>query len=189
MLKILIKGGEFWDEKKQEFIRFKDTPLCLEHSLVSVSKWEAKYHKPFITNNKNDVKTNEEVLEYVKCMTLTQNVDENVYYGLSVKDLKDIREYIDDPMTATTITTLDDKQQSNTRQKPITSEVIYSWMIALNIPVEFQKWHLNRLLMLIRVCNINNSGGKPNRKMSKREIASRNAAINAARRKKFGTSG
>ena len=187
MLKIFVKGSEYWNERTQEFIDVKDTTLNLEHSLVSISKWEAKHHKPFITNRKEDDKTQEEIIDYIKCMTLNQNIDDSVYLGISRKNLEEIRDYIDDPMTATTITTFDDNKRSS--NKPVTSEVIYSWMISLNIPVEFQKWHINRLLTLIKVCNINNNPSSNKRKISKQEIISRNAALNAARKKKFNTTG
>jgi len=182
MLQIDILGKELWDEKKQEFVYSKDQTLSLEHSLVSISKWEAKWHKPFINNDK---KTHEEILDYIRCMTATQNVDPNIYNFLTDKNIKDVNEYISDSMTATWFTERNDIPKK-TPTEHITSELIYYWMIALEVPFECQRWHLNRLLTLIRICNIKN---KPAKKHSNREILSKNAALNAARRKELGTSG
>ena len=136
--------------------------------------------KPFLSK---EAKTVEETLDYIKCMTITQNVDPNVYNSLTSNNIRDINKYIDNPMTATTFS---NTKNYNTNKEIVTAELIYYWMIALNIPMECQKWHLNRLLTLIRVCNIKNS---PPEKMSRRDLMSRNAALNAARRKKFNTKG
>lgn len=181
MLRIVVPlSPEGWDEKKQEFVEPKVQVLQLEHSLVSLSKWESKWCKPFLTK---DEKTYEETIDYIKFMTLTQNVKPEVYDYISQENMRDINAYIDAPMTATTFS--EDKNGKRSREI-VTSELIYYWMIALNIPFECQKWHLNRLLTLIRVCNIKNT---PPKKMSKRELASRNAALNAARRKQLNTKG
>lgn len=181
MLRIEIPiNPEGWDEKRQEFVKPKTQILQLEHSLVSLSKWESKWCKPFFSNEE---KSYEEVLDYIKCMTITQNVDPEVYNHLTESNITDINNYINAPMTATTFT--NNKGHGNNREI-ITSELVYYWMIALNIPVEFQKWHINRLLTLIRVCEIKNS---PQKKMSKNEIMSRNAALNEARRKKLNSRG
>lgn len=181
MLRIEIPiNPEGWDEKRQEFVKPKTQILQLEHSLVSLSKWESKWCKPFFSNEE---KSYEEVLDYIKCMTITQNVDPEVYNHLTESNITDINNYINAPMTATTFT--NDKGHGNNREI-ITSELVYYWMIALNVPVEFQKWHINRLLTLIRVCEIKNS---PQKKMSKNEIMSRNAALNEARRKKLNSRG
>ena len=158
----------------------KEQTLRLEHSLVSLSKWESKWHRPFLSTKD---KTNEEILDYVKCMTLTQGVKDEVYTRLSHENLRDIKDYIDNPMTATII--YEDKSQSSNKE-PITAELIYYWMIAHQIPSEYRKWHLNQLLTLIRICNIKNA---PPKKQSKKAIASRQAALNAARKKKFNTRG
>lgn len=180
MLRIEIPiSPEGWDEKKEEFVIPKTQVLQLEHSLVSLSKWESKWCKPFFSNEE---KTYEEVLDYIKCMTLTQNVKSETYEHLTDKNVIDINNYINSPMTATTFS---NKVGGNNREV-ITSELIYYWMIKLNIPVEFQKWHINRLLTLIRVCEIKET---PPKKMSRGEIMSRNAALNEARRKKLNTRG
>ena len=180
MLPITIPATELYDEYNQIFINVKEQTLHLEHSLVSLSKWESKWHKPFLVKTK---KTFEETIDYVRCMTITQNVNSEVYKCLTNENIQSINEYIEDPMTATWFSK-DRKTKSNGEQ--ITSELIYYWMISLNIPFECQKWHLNRLLTLIQVCDEKN---KPPKKMSKKEIMSRNAALNAARRKKMNTKG
>ena len=181
MLQILVPvKPEEWDEKNQKFIAAKEQVLQLEHSLVSLSKWEAKWRKAFLST-KN--KTREEVLDYIKCMTITQNVKPEVYDCLTSANIAQVEEYIDAPMTATTIS--EDKNGKKSREI-VTSELIYYWMISLNIPFECQKWHLNRLLTLIRVCDIKNS---PPKKRSKKDIMSSNAKLNAARRKKMGSRG
>lgn len=180
MLHITIPATEKWDELKEEFIYSKEQKLQLEHSLVSISKWESKWNKSFLyTRNKTD----DEILDYVKCMTITQNVDPEIYKNLTVYNFEQINGYINAPMTATHFSEDSTGKKNNER---ITSELIYYWMIALNIPFECQKWHINRLLTLIRVCNIKN---QPPKKRSRREIMSRNAALNAARKKQLNTKG
>lgn len=180
MLRITIPAVEQWDEIKQEFVFTKEQTLSLEHSLVSLSKWESKWCKVFLTK---DNKTSEETLDYIKFMTLTQNVDSEVYNYLTNGNISEINEYIEAPMTATYFS---DEKTGKTSREQITAELIYYWMIALNIPFECQKWHLNRLLTLIKVCNIKN---QPPKKRSKKDIMSRNAALNAARKKQLNTKG
>lgn len=180
-LVIKVPEKELFDEVKQEFIYVPETTLKLEHSLVSISKWESKWKKPFISKEN---KTQEETIDYIKCMTISQNVDENVYRCLSNHDVQMINDYIADPMTATWFSD-DTKKKQNSRV--ITSELIYYWMIALNIPVEFQKWHLNRLITLIEVCSEESS--QENKKMTKRELLQRNKKINDARKAALHTRG
>ncbi len=180
MLYITIPSCEMYDESTEEFVYAKEQTLQLEHSLVSLSKWESKWCKPFLS--KQD-KTMEETIDYVRCMTVNQVSDPTVYSRLTLDNLNSINEYIGSPMTATTFS---NTPKGGSSGEQVTSELIYYWMIALNIPFECQKWHLNRLLTLIRVCEVKN---QPPKKMSKREIMSRNAALNAARRKKLGTKG
>lgn len=180
MLTITIPATEEFDEIKGEFLYTKEQTLQLEHSLISISKWESKWCKPFLS--KND-KTAEEIIDYIKCMTLNTNVGDDVYRCLTQANLDKINKYIEAPMTATCF--YEDKNGKSNREV-ITSELIYYWMIALQIPFECQKWHLNRLLTLVRVCNIKNA---PPKKMSKREIMSRNAKLNAARRQQLNTKG
>jgi hypothetical protein len=179
MLKITIPSIEQYDELTETFSTTKEQSLQLEHSLVSISKWESKWLKPFLSKGP---KTIEENIDYIKCMTMTQNIDESVYSFITNDILKQVQQYIDSEMTATTIS----KSKGGTNREVITSELIYYWMIALTIPFECQKWHLNRLLTLINVCNIKNA---PPKKMSKKEIMSQNASINAARKKSLNTKG
>jgi hypothetical protein len=180
MLQIVIPDAELWNEQTQEFIPLKGQTLQLEHSLVSLTKWESKWHKPFLSKEE---KSEEETIDYIRCMTLTQNVNPDVYYRLTKQNMAEISAYIEAPMTATHFS--EDKNGRGSREI-VTSELIYYWMIALNVPFECQKWHLNRLLTLIRVCNIKN---QPPKKMSKKDIMSRNASLNAARRKQLNTKG
>lgn len=171
---------EMFDDEKQEFILPEYRTLQLEHSLVSISKWESKWHKPFLHTAD---KTEEETIDYIKCMTITQNVNPDIYNRLTRENIMAINDYIGDPMTATTFK---EEKGGKANKEIITSEVIYYWMIALQIPVEFQKWHLNRLLTLVRVCKVKN---QPDKKMSKRDIMSRNAALNAKNRARFNSKG
>ena len=180
MLEITIPATDYWDERSQTFISTNEQSLCLEHSLDSISKWESKWCKPFLSTNM----TTEETLDYIRCMTLTRNVSPNVYIFIPDSVIKQVSEYINSPMTATWFS--EDKNGKKPGREVITAELIYYWMIALNIPFECRKWHLNRLLTLIRVCNIKN---EPPKKMGKRATMSRNAAINAARRQQFNTKG
>lgn len=180
MLQVTVPETELWDEGKQEFCIMREQTLQLEHSLISVSKWESKWHKAFYSTKE---KTPEEVVDYVRCMTLTQNVKSEVYLCLTAENINQIVKYIDDPMTATVFF---DQQAGGVKRETTTAEVIYCSMIMLNIPFECQKWHINRLLTLIRVCEIKS---RPPKKMSQREIMSRNAAINAARRKRLNSKG
>ena len=179
MLRITIPAiTKGWDESKQEFVSTKEQTLQLEHSLVSLSKWESKWCKPFLDTEK----TTEEIIDYIRCMTLTQNVNPEVYRCLTNENIEQINNYINAPMTATKFS---DNGGSRSREI-ITSELIYYWMIALDIPFECQKWHINRLLTLIRVCNIKNT---PPKKMGRDEIISRNRALNEMRKKQLNTNG
>lgn len=180
MFQLSIPSAEFWDEDKQEFVYKKPQTLQLEHSLVSLSKWESKWNKAFLSKEE---KSFEETLDYIKCMTITQNVNPDVYTRLTNKNINEINAYIEAPMTATTFS--EDKNKKPNREI-ITAELIYYWMITHNIPFECQKWHLNRLLTLIRVCNIKSA---PPKKMSKKEIFARNAALNEARKRQLNTRG
>ena len=177
MLTVTIPETEFYDEIRNEFKVVKEQKLVLEHSLVSLSKWESKWHKPFLSK---DPKTKEETIDYVRCMTVS-SVDPIVYECITPKVIGEINKYIEDPMTATTI-----RDQKKGKPEVITAEIIYYWLVALGIPFECQKWHLNKLLTLINVVNIKN---KPAKKMSKKEVMSRNASLNAARRKALHTKG
>lgn len=172
MLKVTVPAIELYDEVNNQFIELSSQELTLEHSLVSISKWESKWHKAFLDERR--LKTREEMLDYVRCMTLTQNVNPEIYNYLPNSVLDKIGEYIEDPMTATTFP--DDK--THPTKKKVTNEEIYSWMVQLQIPFECQKWHINRLLTLIKACNALNT----QQKMPTSEIYKQNKALNAARK-------
>lgn len=178
---------ELFLEEENRFITVKETELVMEHSLLSVSKWEQKWKKPFLVEGALD--TTEKILDYFRCMTISpQKPDPYIYYALTQDDIKQIMDYINDPATATWFG--EDKRKQNFKgKKPkkeiLTSEVIYWEMIQLEIPIEFQKWHLNRLTTLIRVCNAKNNPEK----MSKKDILAQNAALNKARRAKLHSKG
>lgn len=182
---INVPAKELFDEQNSRIISVKETKLVMEHSLLSVSKWEAKYKKPFLVENALD--TTDKVLYYFECMTITpQNPDPNVYLCLTQENVDEIMKYINDPMTATWFgEEKQSKKKSRIKKEVITSEVVYWEMIALEIPIEFQKWHLNRLMTLIRVCNAKNNPEK----MSKKDILAENAALNKARRAKLHSKG
>jgi len=180
MLRITVPETERWDSQREEFVYTKRQKLQLEHSLVSLSKWEARWNKPFLSR---EDKTTEEISDYVRCMTLTQNVPDEVYGCLSQENISQIEKYIEAPMTATTFSP--DPAESGGRSI-ITAEIIYYWMVSFNIPFECQKWHLNRLLTLIKVCE---RKSRPARKRSQQEIAARNRSLNAQRRARLGSRG
>lgn len=182
MLQIALPETEFYDESTGSFRYTKAVTLQLEHSLVSLSRWESKWKKPFL--NPKEPLSREELIDYVRCMTINQNIPDEVYQALRVQDLQDIQNYIGDPHTATTIT--DRRPNRSSRAEIITSELIYYWMVACGIPFECQKWHLNRLLTLIRICNIKQG---PEQKMSRQSIYAQNKALNDARRARLHSRG
>lgn len=179
MLELVIPETELFNEQTSEFIIVKETELRLEHSLVSIAKWESNWKVPFLTK---EPKTREQTIDYIRCMTITQNVRPEVYYAISNEHVDAVNRYISDDRTATTFR---NTGKTGSREV-ITSELIYYWMAQFNIPMECQKWHLSRLLTLLRIAGIKNS---PEKKMSRREILSQNRALNAARRKAMHTKG
>ena len=180
MLQITIPAAEYYNDQLGVFVETKEQVLQLEHSLLSISKWEATWCKPFLGQGQ---KTVEECADYVRCMTLTQNVSPLTYASLTQGILDQVNRYIEAPMTATWF---NERPGGPKSKEIITSEIIYYWMVALNIPFECQKWHLNRLLALVRVCNIKNA---PQKKMGKKELMRRNRALNEARRQRMGSNG
>lgn len=180
MLTIVVQGIESFDDDKNEFVWSEEITLQLEHSLVSLSKWESIWEKPFLDGK---TRTDEELLSYVKAMTLTPDVPPEVYLRITNKHFEQINQYIHSKMTATWFR---EKQNQSRSRETITSEVIYYWMIALNIPFECQDWHLNRLLTLVRICNEKNAPQKP---MSKADLAARNRRLNEERKAKLKTNG
>ena len=195
MLKITIKGHEFWNSATEEFMTLPDTVLCLEHSLNSLSKWEAKWHRPFINDGP---KTYDEFVDYIRCMTLNEeDVDPRIFSVLTQTNINEIEEYLKDPMSATWFgkdrnAAWQDTGSISSPQRPkklrevVTAEVIYYWMVQLQIPFECDNWNLNRLFTLIRVCNEKN---KPQKKMSKKQLMTRNTALNQLRKQQLNTTG
>lgn len=187
MLIIHIEGrDDLWDDEKECFYSVRPVDLQLEHSLISISKWESKWHKSFIDS---DNKTDEEALDYIRCMTINQKVDERVYDSLGQENLNAIEEYINNPMSATVVNTLSKESKNTptaTKKEKVTSELIYYWMIKLGIPIEAEKWPINRLLKLIELFQAKEGTG---RKVDKAARAKEYAAINAARKKAWHTKG
>jgi len=180
MLRILVSGEEIYNEETQEFTTINGTMIEMEHSLLSLSKWEAKFQKPFLDQAE---KTSEEVLNYIYMMILTEDISEDILIHLSNENIEQIKNYIDSSQSATTFY---DTQQRPGKKETITSELVYYWMLSFNIPFECESWHLNRLFSLIRICGIKNSSDN---KMSRKETAAYNKALNEQRRAQLGTSG
>ena len=180
MLKIVIPGTEYYNEETEEFETVGDSELELEHSLISLSKWESKHQKPFLASSE---KTPPEILDYIEAMILTPDYPSDVFSRFSHANFGEINMYIESPQSATTFGMM---PQRKGRGEVITSELIYYWMVAFNIPFECEHWHLNRLFALVRICNLKNQ--KPT-KMSKSEIAARNRELNAQRRQQYNTRG
>lgn len=180
MLRLLVVGDEYYNEETQEFETHGDFVLDLEHSLVSLSKWESIHNKPFL-NEKG--KTAEEIMSYISCMILSPVYPEGILERLSPSNLEAINEYIESKQTATTFGQMPERKG---RGETITSELIYYWMVAFTIPFECETWHLNRLFALIRICNIKNT---PAKKLSRGEIARRNRELNEKRKAELGTTG
>lgn len=178
---IEIPAIELFDEEKSEVISYKPQRITIEHSLISISKWEAKWHKAFISN---DNLTEEETIDYIRCMTLTQNVDHDIYNYIPESEFLKVKAYMEDPMTATTFSDVrgEGKSKSKSKTKKVTSEELYFDMIEFNIPESYAKWHINRLLTLIRVCS---EKKQPPKKMSSKD----RRALNNARRSKYNTRG
>lgn len=179
MIEIRVPQTEAWDETNECFIVLPEETVKMEHSLISIAKWESRWHEPFMGDSD---KTDEQILDYMRCMVMG-NKDPDVVYRFTMEDSERIGEYINDPMTATTFTDLERKAL---RGETVTAELIYYWMISLKIPIEFQKWHFNRLMTLIRVCLIKN---QPEKKMGRSELLARNKALNDARRKRLNSKG
>lgn len=198
MFEITIPGEELWDARRAEFTSTKAVTLRLEYSLVSLSKWESKWHIPFFDDSIE--KTPEQMQDFVRCMTVTQGVDPTVYARLTVENLNAIYRYMEDPMTATWFVgegRPGEKNQNGTakrraRRRPpgtgkvLTSEVLYSRMFQAGVPIECERWHLNRLMTLIRVCQEEQA---PPRKMSRKDALRQRRELNAARMKKYGARG
>lgn len=187
---------DYWDEVNEEFINIKAYDLWLEHSLISVSEWEARWHKAFLSKTP---KTNEELVDYIRCMVRKRNVDEidpRAFLFIPESELLRIQEYIEDDHTATTFREpiRPENKSARRREEIVTSEVLYYYMIALNIPMECQKWHLGRLQTLIKVCNEKNKemDSKHGKKLTSKDqanLAKSYHELNAKRRAELGTKG
>ena len=183
MLRLLIPDQDFWDPIKEKFISVKGANVELEHSLASVSKWEAKWHIPFHDERKK--KTTEQNIDYIRCMCLTDDVDPKVFNYLTEQNVKDVMSYIEDSATATWFNDTANKRRG--KKEIITAEIIYYWMTAYNIPENYQFWHLNKLMTLLRVCAEKNN--VDNKKTNSSQLAAQRRALNAARKSKYHTRG
>ena len=189
MISITIPKREVYDNRKEIFYRVdRDITIQLEHSLISLQKWESKWHKPFLDKNEKSL---EETIDYIRCMCLTPNVKDDVFYCILPNEMNRVSEYIEDPMTATWFAEDRIKQQNQRRRKNeiVTAEIIYYWMITLNIPNEYRKWHLNQLLTLIRVINAKNLETAPGKKKNKKQLLQEYREINERNKKLFNTEG
>jgi len=180
MLKLTIEGDEYFNDDAQTFEETQTVVFELEHSLLSVSKWESEYQKPFLSGTE---KTTDEIFGYVKAMVITPNPDLDALYRCSQENLDEVQAYIDSKQSATTFGEMPERKGQG---EVITSELIYYWVVSFNIPFECQSWHLNRLFALVRICNLKNS--KP-KKMSRNEVAQRNRELNERRKAELGTKG
>lgn len=183
MLTLVVPDIELYDEENEQFINIKGTTLKLEHSLVAIAKWESKWKVPFLELENVD---GEKLTDYIKCMTITQNVNPQIFEYIDSGSRRKIVDYIEDEMTATTIHGSSGQGKGKARKELVTAELIYYWMISKGIPMECQKWHVNRLLTLINVYNIKESSGN---KMSKKDLAQRNREMNRQRRAQWNTKG
>lgn len=174
--------SELWDEKNQCFASVRAQTIQMEHSLIAISKWESKWHLPFLEEVRWNRLNREQLLDYIKCMTITHNVDDLVFRSLQAPQIEEITNYINDPATATTFS----NENSAPNFEIMTSEIIYWEMVALGIWKECEKWNINRLVTLIHVCNNKNKKGQA---MPKSKIQSQNAMVNAMRRRRFHTRG
>ena len=184
MLEIVVPETEFFDDVKQEFYTVSAQTIQLEHSLISISKWESKWRKPFLANTGN--RTVEESIDYIKCMALSRSVPPEAYLALTQENVDTVADYINQSQTATWFNEAPGVKKSSTSSQVVTSELIYYWMITYNIPAEYQKWPLSRLIALIRICE---TKSRPPQKMSKADVRAQMRKLNEQRRAEYGTRG
>lgn len=187
MIEINVPASSVVDPDTNRIYRVKkDQKIQLEHSLISIQKWESRWHIAYL--KRDHQKTYEQIIDYIRCMTLTPNVADDVYYCIPDSELKRVAQYIDDPMSATRVHDAPPVKSFGIGQKQdvVTAEVIYYWMIAMNIPYECRKWHLQQLLTLIRVINAKNA---PKKKRPMKDVLAEYRSINEENKKRFGTKG
>lgn len=184
MLTLTIPETEMFNEATNEFVHFKEMEIKLEHSLVSISKWEMKWHQAFLTDKEL---TQEQIFDYIKCMTIGNTIDDSMLLRFNEDHVRKIKEYIEDKKSATWFN--DENQNGKKSREVLTSELIYYYMIAYKIPFECQKWHLNRLITLIRICSIKTEQMQGKNKMSKNDVYKNNRDLNAQRRAKLHSKG
>ena len=178
MLQLKLPKIRLFKEATEEYVYYEPLTVKLEHSLISIQRWESKWHKSFLSA---ESLTQEELFDYIRCMSLNPDIDPTFVSRLTPDDFNKIREYMNEPMTATVIHR---SKPRGGRPPIITAELIYYWMTAYNIPFECSKWHIKQLLTLVEVCSVkSNPGGKT------RGTAAERAAMNKARRAKTGSKG
>lgn len=189
-LVIHLEERELWDEKAQEFLTFPAQTIKLEHSLISLTKWEERWHEPLLGRaGEKPNRTEEQDISYIECMMITQNLPPRFYESLDASVIQKIFEYMNDPHTATTFPERPGSRKP-TKKKTVTSELIYYWMIQAQIPFSCEKWHLSRLLTLIKVCDVKNAEQNPKKgKMSRSKLAAERRALNAQRKAQLNTTG
>lgn len=181
MLELRIKEDDLWDETNEQFIHVPETRLTLEHSLLSIAKWEGIYKKPLLRalSEEEYALTPMEMIGYMKCMTIGKSVPDEVYYGLSADDIKKFHEYLENVPTATWFRE-DEEDKPKGKPRILTAELIYCWMINARIPKEYEKWNINRLMVLLRVLGEEN---KSTDKPKKVDMNRRRADMERARRR------
>lgn len=184
MIQLEIEGSEFFNETKQEFYYTNPCVVMLEHSLLSVAKWESKWKKPFLSSRKDDVLTNAALYDYFRCMEVEPCIESMWPVSLSPSQYQKLLKYIDEEQTATKFYSY--KKDKTLSRQTITSELIYYWMASLNIPFECERWHLSRLLTLIHIASVKGQTGK---KMTQKETMQMYAELNEKRKRQYNTRG